>query len=137
MMIMIVEGVILASFSQITYFPIAIVVLILFSLSVQMAEGATFTVVPFINKKCVGSVSGIVGAGGNAGAVLAGLLLKSQNKAATAAGQSEAVGISNSFLILGGLIIFAGIATALVRFSAADEAKVAEETQKSLEATTA
>ncbi|MCH2207612.1 MAG: MFS transporter [Lentisphaerales bacterium] len=137
MMIMIIEGIILASFSQITYFPIAIAVLILFSLSVQMAEGATFTVVPFINKKCVGSVSGIVGAGGNAGAVLAGLLLKSQNKAATAAGQSEAVGISNSFLILGGLIIFAGIATALVRFTAEDEAEIAEETRKSLEATTA
>jgi MFS transporter, NNP family, nitrate/nitrite transporter len=133
MMILMVEGIILATFSQITYFPLAIVVLILFSLSVQMAEGATFTVVPFINKKCVGSVSGIVGAGGNAGAVLAGLLLKSQNKAATAAGQSEAVGISNSFLILGGVIIFAGLATALVRFSAKDEEVAAKATKKAVD----
>ena len=133
MAILVIEGIILASFSQITYFPIAIVVLILFSLSVQMAEGATFTVVPFINKKCIGSVSGIVGAGGNAGAVAAGLLLKGQNKAATAAGQSEAVGISNSFLILGGLIIFAGIATAFVRFTAKDEEVAAIATKKAQE----
>lgn len=137
MLIMVIEGIILASFSQITSFPLAVVVLILFSLSVQMAEGATFTVVPFINKKCVGSVSGIVGAGGNAGAVLAGLLLKSQNKAATAAGQSEAVGISNSFLILGAIIVFAGVATALVRFSAKDEEVAAAATKKAQEEATA
>ncbi|WDE99177.1 MFS transporter [Lentisphaera profundi] len=128
MVILIIEGLILATFSQITYFPLAIVVLILFSLSVQMAEGATFTVVPFINKKCVGSVSGIVGAGGNAGAVLAGILLKSQNKVA----ETEAAGISNSFLILGGIIVFAGVSTALIRFTAKDEAKAAAETKKAL-----
>ena len=135
MLIMILEGVILASFSQITYFPLAIAVLILFSLSVQMAEGATFTVVPFINKKSVGSVSGIVGAGGNAGAFAFGFLLKDQNAAATAAGQSEAVGIANSFLIMGGIIIFAGIITALVRFSEEDELAVKAETEKALEDT--
>ena len=98
-----------------------------------MAEGATFSVVPFINKKAIGSISGIVGAGGNAGAVLAGLLLKSQNKTAVAQGQTEAVGISNSFLILGGLIIFAGIATAFVRFSAKDEEVAAIATKKAQE----
>ena len=41
-----------------------------------MTEGATFSVVPFINKKCLGSVMGIVGAGGNLGAVFMGLFLK-------------------------------------------------------------
>ena len=98
-----------------------------------MAEGATFTVVPFINKKCIGSVSGIVGAGGNAGAVACGFLLKGQNAAATASGQSEAAGISNSFLIMGGLIVFAGIATAFVRFSAKDEEVAAAATKKAQE----
>ena len=39
-------------------------------LFVQMAEGATYSVVPFINKRSLGAVSGIVGAGGNVGAVL-------------------------------------------------------------------
>jgi NNP family nitrate/nitrite transporter-like MFS transporter len=43
-----------------------------------MAEGATFSVVPFVNKKAVETVSGIVGAGGNAGAVAAGFLFKAE-----------------------------------------------------------
>jgi NNP family nitrate/nitrite transporter-like MFS transporter len=34
-------------------------------------------VVPFVNKKAVGSVFGVVGAGGNAGAVAAGFLFRS------------------------------------------------------------
>ena len=41
-----------------------------------MSEGATFSVVPFINRKALGSVAGIVGAGGNAGAVAAGFLFR-------------------------------------------------------------
>ncbi|MDD7984484.1 MFS transporter [Lentisphaera marina] len=144
MLIMVIEGIILASFSQITYFPLAVVVLILFSLSVQMAEGATFTVVPFINKKCVGSVSGIVGAGGNAGAVLAAWLIREKCKNTHSAidptqvsevttKAAEAAGISSSFLILGGLIILSGIATAFVRFSAKDEEVAAVATKKAQE----
>jgi NNP family nitrate/nitrite transporter-like MFS transporter len=43
-----------------------------------MSNGATYSVVPFINRKAIGSVSGIVGAGGNVGAVLAGFLFKSE-----------------------------------------------------------
>ena len=38
--------------------------MIVFSLFVQMSEGATFSVVPFINRRALGSVSGIVGAAG-------------------------------------------------------------------------
>lgn len=68
------EGIILIFFSQITVLALAIPVLVLFSLFVQMSEGATFAVVPFINKKALGSVAGIVGAGGNAGAMAAGFL---------------------------------------------------------------
>jgi NNP family nitrate/nitrite transporter-like MFS transporter len=34
--------------------------------------------VPFINKRALGAVAGIVGAGGNVGAVAAGFLFKSQ-----------------------------------------------------------
>jgi NNP family nitrate/nitrite transporter-like MFS transporter len=55
---------------------LAIPALILFSLFVQMSEGATYSVVPFINKRALGAVAGIVGAGGNAGAVAAAFLFK-------------------------------------------------------------
>lgn len=71
------EGLALMLFSQMNVLVLAIPTLILFSLFVQMSEGATYSVVPFINKKALGSVAGIVGAGGNAGAVAAGFLFKS------------------------------------------------------------
>ena len=68
------EGIALIFFSQMAVLAFAIPCLILFSLFVQMSEGATFSVVPFVNRKALGSVAGIVGAGGNAGAVAAGFL---------------------------------------------------------------
>ena len=70
------EGIMLTIFSIQTSFVVAIVFLILFSLTVQMSEGATFSVVPFINKKAIGSVAGIVGAGGNVGAFPCCTLIK-------------------------------------------------------------
>jgi MFS transporter, NNP family, nitrate/nitrite transporter len=62
-----------------TYLPLAIATMLGFALFVKMSNGATYAVVPFINKKALGAVSGIVGAGGNVGAVLAGFLFKAEN----------------------------------------------------------
>ena len=44
-----------------------------------MANGATYGIVPFINEKNVGLISGIVGAGGNIGGMFFGFLFKSKN----------------------------------------------------------
>lgn len=75
-LVVFLEGLSLMFFSQMTWLPLAVASMIVFSLFVQMSEGATYSVVPFINKKALGAISGIVGAGGNAGAVAAGFLFK-------------------------------------------------------------
>jgi len=105
-----VEGLCLMLFSRMTLLPLAIGTLILFSLFVQMSEGATFSVVPFVNRKALGSVSGIVGAGGNVGAVTAGFLFKGSMPWSTA------------LLMLGALVSVAAFAALFVRFSAEEEA---------------
>jgi NNP family nitrate/nitrite transporter-like MFS transporter len=71
------EGLGIMLFSQMASLTWAIAAMLLFALFLKMSNGATYSVVPFINKKAVGSVAGIVGAGGNVGAVLAGFLFKS------------------------------------------------------------
>ncbi len=102
------EGIMLTVFSQMSVLLLAIGTMIVFSLFVQMSEGATYGIVPFINKKALGAVAGIVGAGGNAGAVAAGFLFR-----------SETITTSQALLFLGGMVIIASFATLLVRFSPA------------------
>lgn len=74
------ESLALIGFSRIGKIGIAIPVLIVFSSFVQMAEGATFGIVPFVDPEATGAVSGIVGAGGNVGAVTLSFLLKISSK---------------------------------------------------------
>jgi len=73
------EGLGIMLFSTMEILPWAIATMLLFALFLKMSNGATYSVVPFINKKAVGAVSGIVGAGGNVGAVLAGFLFASND----------------------------------------------------------
>lgn len=103
------EGVTLIVFSLMGMLPAAIAMLVIFSLFVQMSEGATFSVVPFINKKALGSVAGIVGAGGNAGAVMAGFLFKGS------------MDWSIAFLIIGVAVTAVSFLALTIRFSTADE----------------
>jgi NNP family nitrate/nitrite transporter-like MFS transporter len=73
------EGIGIMIFSTMDVLPWAIATMLLFALFLKMSNGATYSVVPFINKKAIGAVSGIVGAGGNVGAVLAGFLFTSND----------------------------------------------------------
>jgi len=73
------EGLALILFSRMRVLPLAIASMMLAGLFVKMSNGATYAVVPFINKRALGAVAGIVGAGGNVGAVLAALLFKTPN----------------------------------------------------------
>ncbi len=109
------EGIALMFFSQMTALTVAMPALVVFSLFVQMSEGATFSVVPFVNKKALGAVAGIVGAGGNAGAVAAGFLFKGSLEWPTA------------LLILGGLVTAVSFLAFAVRFDEAAESVAREE----------
>jgi NNP family nitrate/nitrite transporter-like MFS transporter len=108
------EGISLMLFARMPNLVLAIAVMVVFSLFVQMGCGATYAVVPFINKRALGSVSGIVGAGGNAGAVAAGFLFKS------------ALPWPTALLILGGLVTCSAFLAFVVRF-APEEATAAQE----------
>jgi NNP family nitrate/nitrite transporter-like MFS transporter len=76
---LLLEGVGIMVFSTVEALPWAIVTMLIFALFLKMSNGATYSVVPFINGKAMGAVSGIVGAGGNVGAVIAGFLFASEN----------------------------------------------------------
>jgi NNP family nitrate/nitrite transporter-like MFS transporter len=70
------EGLALMLFSQMRVLSLAIVAMLLTGLFIKMSNGVTYSVVPFVNKRALGAVSGIVGAGGNVGSVMAGFLFK-------------------------------------------------------------
>jgi NNP family nitrate/nitrite transporter-like MFS transporter len=76
---LLLEGLGIMLFSTMDTLFWAIVTMLIFALFLKMSNGATYSVVPFINKRAMGAVSGIVGAGGNVGAVLAGLLFTSED----------------------------------------------------------
>jgi len=139
--IMIIEGLMLITFSSATSLIIGFIFLIGFSLTVQIAEGATFSVVPFINKKAIGSISGIVGAGGNMGAFVAALFLKSKSslaeKLAISANQglnevvehaaqasASSIAVSQGYFIIGLLVVFSGMIALTIKFNTTDESAI-------------
>ena len=106
------EGLFLILFSQMTSLSLAIPLLVTFSLFVQMSEGATFAIVPFVNRRALGSVAGIVGAGGNVGAVAAGFLFKAQD-----------LDWSIAFLLIGTVVTAVSFLSFAITFSEAAEAE--------------
>ena len=76
--VLLMEGIAIVIFSQMGTLVTTVMALILFSITVQMAEGATFSVVPYVSQKSLGLVAGIVGAGGNIGAIVAAGLFKNE-----------------------------------------------------------
>ena len=104
------EGVALMLFSQARTLALAVPAMLVLALFVKMSNGATYSVVPFLNKKALGSISGIVGAGGNAGAVAAGFLFKQQS-----------IPWPTALLILGVFITVASFSAMALRFPEATE----------------
>ena len=103
------EGLALMLFSRMTWLPLAVGTMMLTGLFIKMSNGATYAVVPFINRRALGAVAGIVGAGGNVGSVLAGFLFKGS------------MPWTQALLVLGAAITTVSLLTLAVRFSAEDE----------------
>lgn len=71
--LLLAEGVLVLVFANSSKLGGAIVIMVFFSLFVQAAEGSTYGIVPYVDPPSTGSIAGIVGAGGNTGAVGFGL----------------------------------------------------------------
>ena len=99
------EGLSLLFFSQMDTAVMAILAMTVFALFTHMACGATYALVPFIDRDSLGGVAGIIGAGGNVGAVAAGFLLKGM------------FDIQSCLMILGGLVVIAASFVLMIRFS--------------------
>jgi MFS transporter, NNP family, nitrate/nitrite transporter len=115
------EGFALMLFSRMRWLPLAIASMMLTGLFVKMSNGATYSIVPFINKRSLGAVAGIVGAGGNVGAVLAGFLFK-----------SASLSWPEALLILGALVMCSSSLVFFIRFSELDERALRQETEARL-----
>jgi NNP family nitrate/nitrite transporter-like MFS transporter len=105
------EGVGLLWFSQSQSAVIAVVAMLAFGLCTHMACGATYALTPFIDRDALGGVAGIIGAGGNVGAVAAGFLMK-----ASATTQ-------DCLFILGICVTISALGAIAVRFSAAHKTR--------------
>lgn len=109
-MVVLCEGLCLMLFASMKVIWLAIPAMLLLGLFVKMSNGATYAVVPFVNRQSLGSVAGIVGAGGNIGAVAAGFLFKGSMSWPTA------------LMMLGVIITLSSSAALLVWFSPEVEA---------------
>ncbi|TWW00157.1 MFS transporter [Chitinophaga pinensis] len=103
--VLLLEGIGLLLFAQAGTLALAIISMLSFALFLKMANGATYGIVPFINEKNVGLVSGIVGAGGNLGGMLFGFLFK-----------SESITYVEAFTYIGYIVIAVSVIVLLTRF---------------------
>jgi MFS transporter, NNP family, nitrate/nitrite transporter len=103
--LMMSEGIFLIVFSQANIVAMAIVAMLVFGLFTHMACGGIYALVPFIDRKVLGGVTGIVGAGGNIGGVAAGFLLRGTGN------------VQFCFFILGCAAIVCALGALAIRFS--------------------
>ena len=111
--LMAAEGIGLLAFANAGATTAAVVAMLGFGLFTHMSCGATYALVPFIDRKALGGVAGIVGAGGNAGAVAAGFLLKGIGD------------LHGTLVVLGLIVCGSALCAAAVRFSAEHAAREA------------
>lgn len=112
--LVLLEGIFLFVFSQVNVVMFAIIAMTIFGLFTHMACGATYALVPFIDRDALGGVAGIIGAGGNVGAVAAGFLLKGL------------LDVQTCLSVLGILVTIAAFSVVLIRFTTEHKVKEQE-----------
>ncbi|MGV3764151.1 MAG: MFS transporter [Parapedobacter sp.] len=105
--LLVLEGLGITLFALSNTLLLAVISMLVFALFLKMANGCTYGIVPFINKDNIGVVSGIVGAGGNLGAVLVGFLFK-----------AEHLTYADAFQYIGIGVVFIGFLVVVTRFQA-------------------
>lgn len=105
------EGLGLLAFAHASGVVTAVAAMLTFGLFTHMACGATYALVPFIDRKALGGVAGIIGAGGNVGAVAAGFLMKGLGD------------LQQTLTYLGVAATLAALCAIAVRFSAEHKAQ--------------
>ncbi|MEP7318272.1 MAG: MFS transporter [Panacibacter sp.] len=113
--VLLLEGLGLILFAQSGSLAFAIGSMFFFALFLKMANGTTYAIVPFINEKNIGLVSGIVGAGGNVGGMMFGFLFK-----------SETITYVQAFTYIGYIVIAVSAIVVITKFSKAKVAEVVE-----------
>ncbi len=106
---LVLEGIGIVMFAKSGNLTAAIVSMLIFALFLKMANGTTYSIVPFINKDAIGSVSDIVGAGGNIGAMGIGFLFK-----------SSTISYTDAFLYIGVGVAIIGALVSLIKFQTPD-----------------
>ena len=103
--LMIGEGLGLLWFANADSVTYAVIAMLCFGMFTHMACGATYALVPFIDSRALGGVAGIIGAGGNVGAVAAGFLMKGTGN------------IQQTLSILSALVVISALCAIAVRFT--------------------
>lgn len=102
MVLLLLEGICIIIFALMNSLWAAILLLTVFSIFVQGAEGSTYGIVPYVNLQAPGAVSGIVGAGGPSGAVAFGM------------GFLFLPSTRHAYFLMGGLVILSSFSCLLI-----------------------
>lgn len=101
--LLIAEGICIFIFAEMNVLALSVVMLTIFSIFVQSAEGSTYGIVPYVNTKAPGAVAGIVGAGGPTGAVCFGLIFR-----------NFADDQKTAFRIMAGIVLVSGLLSLVI-----------------------
>ena len=113
---LLLEGIGIIVFAHAGSLAFAIVSMLSFALFLKMANGATYGIVPFINKNNIGLVSGVVGAGGNVGGMFFGFLFKSKD-----------ISYIQAFTYVGYIVVVIATIILITRFRKTEDEKIQQQ----------